>query len=167
MFDKEIVFSCIEHECHINKDKVVYVGKPRKEFFKEYILKYDNDFYEPLSSRIDIDSFVEKVHTLSTTFVLVYKGEVVGLIASYFYDISSEKGFITLVHTKHKFRGQHLSIDLVETAQAYAKSINFKYIDLMVYKDNASAYNLYSKYGFKVISEENGRCAMRWTANKE
>lgn len=158
------VLSKIEQVHTLNEKQTVYVGKPATAFFKEYVLEHDNDFYEPLTGRIDVDAFVEKVHTLSTTFVLVVDGEVAGLTASYFYDLPSEKGFITLTHTKHEFRGQRLSTVLLKAAQDYARSINFKYIDLVVYKENAPAFNLYKKHGFKVLTDNNGRCLMRWEA---
>lgn len=164
MIDQNSVFSNVEYVQVLNDKQTIYVGKPSVDFFKEYVLAHDNDFYEPLSDRIDVDAFVNKVHTLSTSFVLVQEGVVAGLIASYFYDLPSEKGFITLTHTRREFRGQHLSTILLKTVQEYARSINFKYIDLMVYKDNAPAFNLYLKHGFKVLSVSNGRCLMRWEA---
>lgn len=162
MMDINVILSTIEQVHTLNENQTVYVGKPATAFFKEYVLEHDNDFYEPLSGRIDVDAFVNKVHTLSTTFVLVQEGEVAGLIASYFYDLPSEKGFITLTHTRQEFRGQHLSSILLEAVQEYARSINFKYIDLMVYKANAPAFNLYLNHGFKVLTDDNGRCLMRW-----
>ena len=105
MIDINVILSTIEQVHTLNENQTVYVGKPATAFFKEYVLEHDNDFYEPLSGRIDVDAFVNKVHTLSTTFVLVQEGEVAGLIASYFYDLPSEKGFITLTHTRQEFRG--------------------------------------------------------------
>lgn len=156
------ILSTVEQVHVINNKQTVYVGRPTIPFFKDYVIVHDNDFYEPLSSRISIDSFVEKVHNLSTTFILIHEGNVCGLIASYFYERSSKKGFITLTHTKLEYRGQHLSTVLLKTVQEYARSINFKYIDLMVYKNNESAFNLYLKHGFKVITDSEGRCLMRW-----
>lgn len=162
MFEENKVFCSVGNILQISDDIVVYIGKPRKKFIKEYLDNYDRDFYEPLSTRVNLDVFAEKLHNLSTTFIIVCKGQIAGLLASYFYDIQSRKGFITLVHINSKFRGQHLSNYLVRTVQSYAISINFQYIDLMVYRDNVSAFGLYGKYGFKVMDENNGRCAMRW-----
>ena len=99
MIEVNSIFSTIEQVQVLNDRMTIYIGKPSLDFFKGYVLDHDKDFYEPLSGRIDIDTFVDKVHTLSTTFVLVQDGEVAGLIASYFYDLSSKKGFITLTHT--------------------------------------------------------------------
>lgn len=166
MFKENKVFSSVNNVQKINEDIVVYTGKPQKDFIKEYIVTYDNDFYEPLSIRVDLDVFAEKLHNLSTTFIVVYKGKVAGLLASYFYDVQSKKGFITLVHIKREFQGRHLSSYLVKIVQTYAESIKFKYIDLMVYRDNISAFGLYSKYGFKVINEKSRRCTMRWEFDK-
>lgn len=164
MTDTNYVISTIERKIVLNERQTIYVGKPTIDFFKEYVLEHGNDFYEPLSRRIDVDAFVNKVHTLSTTFVLIQDGEVAGLIASYFYDLPNEKGFITLTHIQREFRGQQLSAILLTAVQEYARSTNFKYIDLMVYKDNVPAFNLYLKHGFKVLTDDNGRCLMRWEA---
>lgn len=161
----QTVLSTIEHVLCLNEKQTIYIGKPAVDFFKNYVLEHDNDFYEPLSGRIDIEAFVEKIHTLSTTFVLMQEKEIVGLIAAYFYDIPSEKGFITLTHTKKEFRGQHLSNVLMEAVKSYARSIKFRYVDLKVYKANLPAFNLYIKHGFEVLSDENGRCLMRWAVN--
>lgn len=164
MIDINQVLDTIEQSIRLNEQKIVYVGKPSVDFFKEYVIMHDKDFYEPLTDRIDIEIFVDKVHKLSTTFVLVVDGKVAGLIAAYFYDVPSEKGFITLTHIKREFQGQHLSTILLETVQNYVRSINFKYIDLMVYKDNVPAFKLYQKHGFEILENKNGRCLMRWKA---
>lgn len=166
MFDESTVFSKVESRQQISDDIVLYIGKVQVDFMYEYLTASDNDFYEPLSARVDLRMFAEKLHDLSTTFVIVYKQEIAGLIASYFYDQSSRKGFITIVHVKNEFRGKHLSDYLVKAVQTYAESINFVFVDLAVYRDNISAFNLYGKHDFKVLSEENGRCLMRWTSNK-
>lgn len=162
MTNIEDILSTIEQVHKLEEDKIIYVGKPSVAFFREYVLAHDNDFYEPLSGRVDIETFVEKVHRLSTSFILVIDGEVAGLIASYFYDVPSEKGFVTLTHTKKEYRGQHLSTVLLKAVQDYARSVHFKYIDLMVYKANIPAFNLYKKHDFEVLEDNNGRCLMRW-----
>lgn len=162
MFDENIVFSKIERVQHVDDNISIFIGKINESFISDYLIEADKDFYEPLSIRVDLNAFSTKLHELSTTFVIVYKGEVAGLIASYFYDLPSLKGFITLVHLKHIFRGKHLSDFLVKSVQSHAKAISFKYIDLMVYRNNTSAFYLYTKHGFTILNEENGRCHMRW-----
>lgn len=164
MFKENVVFSNVEKVLRIKENISILIGKINESYLFKYLTDADNDFYEPLSDRVDLNIFSKKLHELSTTFVIVYKENVAGLIASYFYDKPSLKGFITLVHIKQSFRGIHLSDFLVESVKSYANSISFKYIDLMVYKNNVSAYNLYIKHGFTVIEEKNGRCHMRWNS---
>lgn len=166
MFEENIVFSKVETIQKISEYLLIYVGRVQKAFINEYLVASDKDFHEPLSTRVDLKTFAGKLHNLSTTFIIVYNQEIAGIIASYFYDLPSRKGFITLVHVKHEFRGQHFSDLLVQAVQAYAQSIQFKFVDLVVYRDNTSAFKLYSKHGFKVLSEENGRCLMRWMSNQ-
>lgn len=151
----------VQFVCPIDEHICIVVGHPQKDFIKEYILQYDQDFYEPLSARVDMDAFSQKLSDLSTTFVVFKDGEVAGLICAYFYQPESKKGFITLVHTKHEFRGQKLSLPLLDAVKSYARKCHFESIDLFVSKQQVSAYNLYSRHGFLTIEEEgNGRCKM-------
>lgn len=139
----------------------VVAGHPQKEFIKDYVLQYDNDFYEPLSARVDMETFSQKLSDHSTTFIIFKKGVLAGLICAYFYQPETKKGFITLVHTKHEYRGRHLSLPLLDSVKQYAKERGFDRIGLFVSKQQTSAYNLYSRHGFVTISEEeNGRCQM-------
>lgn len=144
----------------------VVAGHPQKAFIKEYILQYDNDFYEPLSTRVEMEAFSQKLSDLSITFVIYKDVEVAGLICSYFYDPASKAGFITLVHTKHEYRGQHLSLYLLNAVKDYALKNGFERITLFVSKQQTSAFQLYSRHGFNVLSEEkNGRCKMECELN--
>lgn len=139
----------------------VIAGHPQKAFIKDYVLKYDKDFYEPLSARVDMDAFSQKLSDLSTTFIVFKDGAVAGLICAYFYQPETKKGFITLVHTKQEYRGQKLSLLLLDAVKCYARKYHFESIDLFVSKQQVSAYNLYSRHGFLTIEEEeNGRCKM-------
>ena len=145
----------------IDEQTCVVAGHPQKEFIKEYILQYDNDFYEPLSARVDMEAFSQKLSDFSTTFVIYKNASVAGLICSYFYDPASKAGFITLVHTKHEYRGQHLSLHLLDIVKEYARKKDFERITLFVSKQQTSAFQLYSRHGFNVLmEEENGRCKM-------
>ena len=150
--------------CPVDGQTCVVAGHPQKEFIKEYILRYDNDFYEPLSARVDMDAFSQKLSDLSFTFIIYKNTAVAGLICSYFYDPTSKAGFITLVHTKHGYRGQHLSLYLLNAVKEYARRIGFERIILFVSKQQTSAFQLYSRHGFNVLSEEeSGRCKMECT----
>lgn len=162
----EQVFSVLCDELLVDDHAVIRRGRPTKEFVKQYVLKYDNDFYEPLSERVDIDAFAKKVSSYETLFVLFCDKRPVGLIASYFYEPTTKIGFITLVHTQNEYRGRHFAMYLLDAVKKYTESIGFNGIDLMVYQDNMSAFNLYSHNGFSVIEEENGRCKMRWINTK-
>lgn len=151
----------VEVVCPVDGQTCVVAGHPQKEFVKDYILQYDNDFYEPLSARVDMDAFSQKLSDLSTTFIIYKDAEVAGLICSYFYDPASKAGFITLVHTKHEYRGQHLSLHLLNAVKEYARKNGFERITLFVSKQQTSAFQLYSRHGFVIMAEEgNGRCKM-------
>ena len=144
-------------------ESMVYVGSPCLNFVKEYVQKYDNDFYEPLSSRVNIDSFAQKLSDLSTCFLLFERDVLAGMICAYFYQQESGKGYITLTHTKKEFRGAHVAKRLLDAVRSYAKDRGFIFVDLAVYNENVSAYNLYLHYGFTPLSNNGVRSEMRLT----
>lgn len=153
----DIVFEYAHEGCN------VLAGHPDKDFIKGYIQQFDNDFYIPLSRRVDMESFAQKLSDLSTTFIVLKENEVAGLICSYFYRPETKKGFVTLVHTKHEYRGLRLSVILLDALKKYAIGNGFESVDLFVSKQQTAAYNLYLKHGFEVLEEgADGRCAMRW-----
>jgi ribosomal protein S18 acetylase RimI-like enzyme len=146
----------------LEEDVEIVIGKPQKEFIKQYLQQCDYDFYEPLSQRVDMDTFSSKLCELSTTFIVFKNHEVAGLICTYFYNPKSLKGFITLVHVRSKYRGQHLASKLIDSVKTYATNQGFRSIELFVSKQQSSAYNLYQHHGFEVLAEEkSGRCWMQ------
>ena len=137
-------------------------GHPCQAFILEYLENCDQDFHEPLSTRVVLEEFSHKLAELSMTFVLFRKSAVAGVICSYLYAPEGKKGFITLVHIKHEFRGQHLATILLTSACRYAKERGFETIELYVSKQQTSAFQLYLRNGFIVVTEDtNGRCFMR------
>lgn len=157
----ERYFRDIDEQFDCGDGVEVVAGHPQKAFIKDYVVQYDNDFYEPLSARVDMEAFSQKLSDLSTTFIIFKNGEVAGLICAYFYQPETKKGFITLVHTKHEYRGQHLSLHLLNAVKEYACKLGFERITLFVSKQQTSAFQLYSSHGFEILSEEeNGRCIM-------
>ena len=157
----ETYFKDVDAHFEWNKGVEVVAGHPQKAYIKAYVMQYDRDFYEPLSARVDMDTFSQKLSDLSTTFMVFKDGVLAGLICAYFYNPESRKGFVTLVHTKHEYRGKHLAVPLLDAVKSYAKDHGFESIDLFVSKQQVSAYNLYFRHGFESVEEEeNGRCKM-------
>ena len=162
MLDVSEYFRQLDSQYVVGENEKIVVGYPKEEFIHHYIIQHDNDFYEPLSARVDIKTYSTKLSELSTTFILFLNDDVTGLICSYFYDVDSQKGFITLVHTKKEYRGRHLSVKLLEAVKNYARGHGFKSISLFVSRQQTSAYNLYLHHDFEVLSEgPNGRCHMQ------
>ncbi len=155
-------FREVDYQYVIGEKEIIIIGHAKKDYIQNYLSQHDNDFYEPLSSRVDIELYSQKLSELSMTFMLFLNDDMAGLICSYFYDVESQKGFITLVHTKREYRGRHLSVKLLEAVKDYAAGHGFKSIGLFVSRQQASAFNLYLHHGFEVLSEDkNGRCQMQ------
>ena len=161
MFDSNSIFDQVEQECLVNGEITIYIGELKDYIIYQYLLQCDNDFFEPLSARVDLLEYSLKLNNLATSFVLVCNGCIAGLVFAYFYDRPSKKGFITLVHLKNEFRGKHLSVPLMDSVKRYAQALRFDCLELVVYRKNEAAFNLYAKCGFQVIYEEGGRCLMR------
>ena len=162
MLDRRKILRDIVFQQRLGDDLLIVGGHPCQAFILEYLENCDHDFYEPLSSRVTLDDFSQKLSALSTTFILLFKSAIAGVVCAYLYAPEGKKGFITLVHVKQEFRGQHLANKLLASAYRHAKERGFETIELFVSKQQVNAFQLYLRNGFTVVTEEaNGRCLMR------
>lgn len=114
----------------------------------------DAGFIPPLSSKVDLWEYSQKMEKYSTTFE-AWSGEILtGLVAAYFNDPAKKKGFITNVSVLPAFKGKGIASQLMEKAIQFAKDGGFESVELEVKPHNSVAIHLYSRFGF-VRGEEN------------
>ncbi len=114
-------------------------------------LECDKDFYPPLTSRVNIESYCSKLLENAVIVTCRDGGELVGIIAIYCNDIRTKSAFISSICISPKYRGKRLSNQLMGLAIEKAKDSGMLSIKLEVGINNTRAISLYEKFGFITV----------------
>jgi len=113
-----------------------------------HIKECDNYFTPPLSARLSLQDYARKIFENSVTFE-AWSGDIlVGLVAAYFNDSDNITGYITNVSILNNYMRQGIAGELMKECIEYAIKNKFNEIKLEVSTANASAIDLYRKFGF-------------------
>lgn len=107
-------------------------------------------------SLISFRYFNSREINIVNNHIITYLLKVNGIISGYGHlEIENDKvwlGLAVIEQQKGKGYGKYLIIHLLE----FARLNNIISINLTVDISNTTAFNLYKKYGFKVVKEQNG-----------
>jgi ribosomal protein S18 acetylase RimI-like enzyme len=107
----------------------------------------DASFQPPLSSRVDLADYADKMAARARR-VEAWRGDMlVGVIAMYAND-PAQGGFITNVSVLPGHQGEGLAGALLTRALALAVELRLPRLRLEVYADNTAALALYRRHGF-------------------
>ncbi len=129
---------------------------------RDHLLKCDNSFVPPLSSRVDLADYSLKLAKKAVTFEAFAGGELIGLVAAYFTKENQNEAYITNVSVISSYEGTGLPNKLMDLCMEYAKEQKFASIVLEVSVSNRRAIRFYEKLGFKAEPENNGQYSMRY-----
>lgn len=113
-----------------------------------HLVKCKNNFIPALDKKVDLLEYSKKIIENAVTFEAWSSFELVGVIAAYFNDIQNQKGYITNVSTLKEYFGLRIGTNLLKNCIDYAKSNNFKEIELEVNAKSLNAIKLYNKFDF-------------------
>jgi GNAT superfamily N-acetyltransferase len=108
----------------------------------------DADFVPPLSSRIEIGSYANKICNNAVRFEAWSGGMLIGLVAAYCNDNEARIAYITSVSVLKKWTGKGIAASLLKQCVAHANASGMRLIRLEVSENNAPAIRLYEKMGF-------------------
>ena len=112
-------------------------------------LKYcDDEFYPPLSSRMNLKDYAKKISTYAIRFEAWSNETLIGLVAIYCNDHDSNIGYITNVSLYPKWRGNGIASYLLTESIQHTKDLSMESINLQVSLKNKNAIRLYTKHGF-------------------
>lgn len=114
----------------------------------EHLCRCDEDFVPPLSGRVEIHGYAQKIASTATRFETWSGGTLVGLVAAYCNDRETRIAYITSVSVLKAFTGKGIAARLVKQCIEHAKASGMRQISLEVAIDNAPAIRLYEKCGF-------------------
>lgn len=121
---------------------------------ERHLLRCDEDFVPPLSTRVNISAYARKLATRATRFEAWCDGTLVGLVAAYCNDADSKSAYITSVSVLREWTRRGIAATLLQQCIAHAEASGMSQIRLEVARQNAGAIRLYEKDGF-VPSRDN------------
>lgn len=125
------------------------VGCSRAEQIQEHLLACDKDFPVPLSSRVSLAEYSQKLHDRAIRFEAWCGQQLVALVGAYDARARRENElFVSNVSVLPEFRGRGLAKLLLRQCIAYAVAHEFSRIRLEVDAANAAALALYKRLGF-------------------
>ena len=129
--------------------KILYTrGQASLEKIVEHLTCCNALFIPPLSSKVNIEEYAQKLLLYAERFEAWKHDQLVGLVAVYVNDPDKEKAFITNVSVLQKLGGRGIAKQLIEQSLSGAKEQEFKKIVLEVSADNHAALGLYKKMHF-------------------
>jgi ribosomal protein S18 acetylase RimI-like enzyme len=127
-------------EYHLNKASAVELA--------EHLLRCDADFVPPLSSRVNINDYAQKIANKAARFEAWSGSTLVGLVAAYCNDRGNRISYITSGSVLRGWTGKGIARDLTKQCIEHAQTLGMRQISLEVASDNAPAIKLYEKSGF-------------------
>ena len=118
-------------------------------------------FTPPLNEKVDIGVYAGKIRAYAITFEAWDQSVLAGLIAAYFNNKETGKAYITNVSTLPGYNGRGIGSTLMTNCIHYGKEQAYKEIELRVAKQNQRAINLYTKFGFSELLQENDESVMQ------
>lgn len=131
------------------------LNKASEAEIAEHLLRCDADFVPPLSDRVDIKDYAQKIANNGMRFEAWSGGTLVGLVAAYCNDQESHIAHITSASVLKEWTGKGIAARLVARCVEHAKESGMQQIGLEVAQGNTRAINLYEKSGFSA-SKANG-----------
>lgn len=126
----------------------------------DHLLCCDVDFVPPLSGRVGITDYAQKIARKATKFEAWSNCTLVGLVAVYCNDHESRIAYVTNVSVLKAWNGKGIAARLMEQCIEYVEALGMWQISLEVASDNTPAIRLYEKSGFVVEKADTSSVTM-------
>lgn len=114
----------------------------------DHLVRCDADFVPPLSGRVEINDYAQKIASKATRFEAWSGGTLVGLVAAYCNDQGKRTAYITSISVLKAWTGKSIAASLMNQCIEHVKALLMRQISLEVASDNTPAIKLYEKCGF-------------------
>ena len=133
-------------------------GPLNKADVMSLLQRLDNFFCPPLSSRVDLDAYSEKlVSKASIDYILSGGREIAGLVAYYCNDAQSKVAYITYLGLLPEYQGKGMAGKLLEACMRRCKLQNMCRVIVHADETNDKAIGLYKSRGFETSLVVRGR----------
>lgn len=120
----------------------------------------DKDFIPKLSTKVNLKAYSDKIFENAIRIEAWIDNNLIGLIAVYHNNLKQEM-FITNVSIEKEYTGNGIADELMKQLFILLNSQNIKEIKLEVDANNDKALNLYTKYNFKLESQNENTLTLK------
>jgi ribosomal protein S18 acetylase RimI-like enzyme len=125
-----------------------------------HLLQCEADFVPPLSNRVDIPVYAQKVATKAARFEAWGNNVLVGLVAMYSDDQATHRAYITSVSVLRVWKRRGIGERLMRDSMAHARQAGMVKVSLEVGNGNGAAIRLYENLGFTACAADDLRTVM-------
>ena len=118
------------------------------EEIDKHLRNCDVDFVPPLSSRVKISDYAQKIASKAMRFEAWSSGTLIGLVAVYCNDQEKSIAYVTSVSLMKEWMGKGIAAHLMSQCVKHVHTLGMKQVCLEVASDNMLAIKLYKKCGF-------------------
>jgi ribosomal protein S18 acetylase RimI-like enzyme len=129
------------------------LNKASEAEIAEHLWLCNTDFVPPLSGRVEINNFAEKIASKAMRFEAWFGGKLVGLVAVYCNDLEKRIAYITSVSVLRESTGKGIAESLIKQCIEHVKALGMRQVSLEVASDNIPAIRLYKKGGFAAVKK--------------
>jgi ribosomal protein S18 acetylase RimI-like enzyme len=129
---------------------LTYRTQPSLNELTEFLQRIDADVVPPLSSRVRLQEYSEKLNRSADCIVAELDHRVVGLCAMYCNDQATREGFISLIAVDAQLRRMGLGASLLEKGLELALNKGMERTLLETHVANHKAISLYRSKDFTI-----------------
>jgi ribosomal protein S18 acetylase RimI-like enzyme len=121
------------------------------EAIEKHLLQCDMRFLPPLSSRVSLPDYAQKLSLLADRFEAWESDRLIGLVAAYLRNSNTPEGYISSVSICGDFEGQGIASRLMQDCFDAAVKKRLTILVLEVAQNDQHACGFYRKHGFQPI----------------
>lgn len=126
-----------------------------KEILTKYLTFVDRDFPIPLSQKVNLEEYSNKVLLNGMGFAYMAEENLAGVILFYANDLVTKKAYITVLSVSSAYRKQGIAQALLTSCLQKCEAMGYQTVCLHTHKTNDGAIALYEKNGFQRLEDKN------------
>lgn len=121
-----------------------------------FIYEIDDIFYVPLSTKVDINDYVEKIYNNGIALIIKIEDKIIATLLGYCNDQKNKLAYISTIGVKKEYRGLGIGTELIGYFTNVSIKNGMSFLSLHTHEKNIKAINFYKKNGFeKKIDPDN------------
>jgi|GEM_PF-4577759 ribosomal protein S18 acetylase RimI-like enzyme len=122
-----------------------------KDAIKEFIKDTEKLFQPPISTRIELNEYINKLFNESIIYVAIDNttDEIIGIVAFYCSPLYYDYAFLTYIAVSKQ--GLGVGSSLLEASLRHVKNNGMKGVDTQTWENNIISRQMFKKFGFLEI----------------